>query len=190
MAIGAEFSASASAQVSLGFGAGTGSSTGSATGSKASAPLIPFRFQVRFRQSGAGTGQGNEVDMCRGAFAECTGLEATMEPKLIRSGGVNHGSFQRAGQVTHATVVLKRGMTDNRHLWKWFAMVSGGDYAARMDVDIDMLDGAGSKVMTWSLARCLPVKFKAADLNARSTEVAVEDLHLAHEGLTLGFPKA
>ncbi|MFN7121126.1 MAG: phage tail protein [Hydrogenophaga sp.] len=182
MAIGAEFSASASAQVSIGFG--------SAPAQPSSAPLIPFRFQVRFRQSGAGTGQGNGVDMCKGAFAECTGLEATMEPKVIRSGGVNHSAFQRAGQVTHATVILKRGMTDNRHLWKWFAMVSGGDYAARMDVDIDMLDGAGTKVMTWSLARCMPVKFKAADLNARATEVAVEELHLAHEGLTLGFPKA
>ncbi|MDP2018334.1 phage tail protein [Hydrogenophaga sp.] len=186
MAIGAEFSASASAsasaQVSIGFG--------ERVAQPSSAPLIPFRFQVRFRQSGAGTGQGSEVDMCKGAFAECTGLEATMEPKVIRSGGVNHGAFQRAGQVTHATVVLKRGMTDNRHLWKWFALVSGGDCAARMDVDIDMLDGAGTKVMTWSLARCMPVKFKAADLNARATEVAVEELHLAHEGLTLGFPKA
>jgi phage tail-like protein len=186
MAIGAEFSASASVQASIGSGPGAGS----AAGAKASAPLIPFRFQVRFRQSGAGAAQGNEVDMCQGAFAECTGLEATMEPKVIRSGGVNHGAFQRAGQVTHATVILKRGMTDNRHLWKWFAMVSGGDYAARMDVDIDMLDGAGTKVMTWSLARCMPVKFKAADLNARATEVAVEELHLAHEGLTLAFPKA
>lgn len=186
MAIGAEFSASASAQVSIGLGTGAGSSAGA----KASAPLIPFRFQLSFRQSGAGAAQGNEVDMCKGAFAECTGLEATMEPKVIRSGGVNHGAFQRAGQVTHATVILKRGMTDNRHLWKWFALVSGGDYAARMDVDIHMLDGAGTKVITWSLARCMPVKFKAADLNARATEVAVEELHLAHEGLTLAFPKA
>ncbi|MDO9135261.1 phage tail protein [Hydrogenophaga sp.] len=186
MAIGAEFSASASAQVSIGLSTGAGSSAGA----KASAPLIPFRFQLNFRQSGAGTAQCNEVDMCKGAFAECTGLEATMEPKVIRSGGVNHHAFQRAGQVTHATVILKRGMTDNRHLWKWFALVSGCDYAARMDVDIDMLDGAGNKVMTWSLARCMPVKFKAADLNARATEVAVEELHLAHEGLTLSFPKA
>lgn len=190
MAIGGEFSASASAQVSVGFGVGTGSSTGSGAGAKSPAPLIPFRFQLRFRQSGAGAGQGGEVDVCQGAFAECTGLEATMEPKVIRSGGVNHGAYQRAGQVTHATVILKRGMTDNRHLWKWFALVSGGDYAARMDVDIDMLDGAGSKLMTWSLARCMPVKFKAADLNARATEVAVEELHLAHEGLSLDFPKA
>jgi hypothetical protein len=29
------------------------------------------------------------------------------------------------------------------------------------------------------------VKFKAADLNAKNTEVGIEELHLAHEGLTL-----
>jgi hypothetical protein len=34
------------------------------------------------------------------------------------------------------------------------------------------------------LYRALPVKFKCADLNARATDVGVEELHLAHEGLT------
>jgi hypothetical protein len=34
------------------------------------------------------------------------------------------------------------------------------------------------------------VKFKAADLNARGTEVGIEELHLAHEGLTLIAPSS
>jgi hypothetical protein len=34
----------------------------------------------------------------------------------------------------------------------------------------------------------MPVKFKAADLNARGSEVGVEELHLAHEGLALAGP--
>ena len=46
-------------------------------------------------------------------------------------------------------------------------------------------DPAGEPVLTWKLARALAIKFKAADLNARGTEVGVEELHLAHEGLTL-----
>jgi hypothetical protein len=29
----------------------------------------------------------------------------------------------------------------------------------------------------------MPVKFRAGDLNARGTDVAIEELHLAHEGL-------
>ena len=45
-------------------------------------------------------------------------------------------------------------------------------------------------MLTWVLERALPVKFKAADLNAKGTEVGIEELHLAHEGLRLELPGA
>jgi phage tail-like protein len=35
----------------------------------------------------------------------------------------------------------------------------------------------------WELRRCLPVKIRAPELNARASEVAIEELHLAHEGI-------
>ena len=50
------------------------------------------------------------------------------------------------------------------------------------------LGGGLAAVLTWGLARALPVKFKAADLNARGSEVGIEELHLAHEGLSLLDP--
>jgi phage tail-like protein len=111
-----------------------------------------------------------------------------MEPKVIKEGGSNYGNAQRMGRITFATVVLKRGMTPTRDLWKWFQLVAGGAYAYRLAVEIQMRDASGAPVLTWHLARALPVKFKAADFNARSTEVGIEELHLAHEGLTLAAP--
>ncbi len=51
-----------------------------------------------------------------------------------------------------------------------------------------MRNSDGTPVLTWGLARALPVKFKAADLNARGAEIGIEELHLAHEGLTLVDP--
>jgi len=146
-------------------------------------PLQVFRFQINFKR--AGDTPGGPVPMCSGAFSECTGLEATMEPKVIKSGGANYGPAQRAGQVSFATVILKRGMTSTRDLWKWFQMVGGGGYAYRLSAEIAMQDPAGNTMLTWGLDRCLPVKFKAADLNAKGTEVGIEELHLAHEGLRL-----
>jgi phage tail-like protein len=125
------------------------------------------------------------VPLCRGAFSECTGLEATMEPKVIKVGGSNYGAVQRAGQVSFATVVLKRGMTDTRDLWNWFASVAGGAYAYRLHVEIEMRNSADQAVVAWALRRALPVKFKAADLNAKGSEIGIEELHLAHEGLVL-----
>jgi phage tail-like protein len=143
------------------------------------APLQVFRFEITFKRD------GSDVPVCSGAFAECTGLEATMEPKVIKSGGENYGPYQRPGVVSFATVVLKRGMTKTRDLFKWFQMVNGGAYAYSLSAEIAMKSPDDKTIVTWSLDGCLPVKFKAADLNAKGTDVGIEELHLAHEGLYL-----
>ena len=108
-----------------------------------------------------------------------------MEPKVIPAGGMNYGVAQRAGPVTFATVVLKRGMTETRDLWNWFRTVGGGGYAYRMQVEIQMRNAGDETQVTWLLRRAMPVKFKAADLNAKGNEIGIEELHLAHEGLVL-----
>jgi phage tail-like protein len=149
-------------------------------------PLYPFplfRFHVEFRR------EENDVKLAHGAFSECTGLEATMEPKVIKAGGANYGAYQRAGRVTFATVILKRGITTSRDLWKWFSHVNEhGKSALRLDVRImvfdEVADPSANPKLTIRLFRALPVKFKSGDLNARATDVGIEELHLAHEGLT------
>lgn len=149
-------------------------------------PLHAFRFHVNFRQQPLGGPVSDVgVPLCQGAFAECTGLEATMEPKVIKVGGANYGAVQRAGPVTFATVVLKRGMTQTRDLWNWFRMVGSGGYAYRMQVEIEMRNARNETQVRWLLRRAMPVKFKAADLNAKGNEIGIEELHLAHEGLVL-----
>jgi phage tail-like protein len=155
------------------------------------APLHAFHFQVDFEEDPLAGGGSAPVPLCSGAFAECTGLEATMEVKVIKEGGNNYGPAQRVGPVTFATVVLKRGMTTTRQAWTWFELVTQrGQYAPRLAATITMYDLAGNGVLAWRLEKALPVKFKAADLNARGTDLAVEELHLVHEGLTRGTPKA
>jgi phage tail-like protein len=149
-------------------------------------PLHVFRFHVDFHAEAARP--ENRTPMCSGSFAECTGLEATMEPKVIKEGGRNNAAIQRSGPVTFATVVLKRGMTETRDLYRWFELVTGGKYAYRLSATINMYDAAGVAKVAWRLDRALPIKFKAADLNAKGTEVGIEELHLAHEGLRLTQP--
>lgn len=163
-------------------------------------PLFGFRFRVAFvkepiAQRGGGTGEGAEEPLAQGAFAEVTGLEAAMEPKAIREGGMNLGAHQRAGAVSFATVVLKRGITRSRDLWAWWSLFSGtggtrpdGAFAHRLTVRITVLDIDGTPLMVWKLARAMPIKFKAADLNARAAEVGIEEVHLVHEGLSFEAP--
>ena len=93
------------------------------------APLHVFRFAVTFKRDAlTGSASKSPVPLCSGAFAECTGIEATMEPKVIKAGGLNYGPAQRVGQVAFATVILKRGMTTTRDLWQWYQLVAGGAY--------------------------------------------------------------
>jgi phage tail-like protein len=151
-------------------------------------PLPIFRFRVRFTVATENSGVGGERLLCGGAFSECSGLEASMEPKAIKAGGHNYGEFQRAGRVSFATVILKRGVTRNRDLWKWFELMGNGAYAYRLNAEIILLDfdrdGQETPVMSWRMRNALPTRFRAADFNATSTQVAIEELHFVHEGLT------
>lgn len=153
-------------------------------------PLPAFRFRVDFYLSTPqGKKKGQQKLLCRGAFSECTGLEATMEPKSIKVGGQNYGPVQRAGRVNFATVILRRGLASNRDLWQWFNLVGQGAYAYRLDVEVSLLDFQApekhSVKMTWKMRNALPTKFKTADFNAKgSADVAIEELHFVHEGLT------
>jgi len=147
-------------------------------------PLRGFRFQVDFReQMLSNETEGGEVLLCSGAFSECSGLEATMEPTTIREGGRNWGTAQRMGPVSFGTVILKRGLTRTDHLWAWFSLVGEGAYAQRLNVSITMFDQDGKGIFSWTLKRAMPTRFRAPDLNAGSNEVSIEELHLVHEGL-------
>lgn len=152
-------------------------------------PLHGFRFQVDFKEQMLGNEtEGGEVVLCSGAFSECSGLEASMEPKTIQEGGRNWGSPQRMGRVNFGTVIFKRGLTKTDDLWTWFNLVGQGAYAQRLNVSVTMFDQAGNGLFSWTLLRAMPVKFKAPDLNGGNNQVAIEELHLVHEGLARDNP--
>jgi phage tail-like protein len=147
-------------------------------------PLHVFKFQVDFFTDSLKDGASHErVQVCSGSFAECTGLEATMEAKTIKEGGRNYGAAQRAGGTTFATVVLKRGISRNQNLYQLFNTLAIGTFAPRLQVTINLFDIDGTGVLAWQLDRAMPIKYKFADFNARNSEVGIEELHLVHEGL-------
>lgn len=154
-------------------------------------PSIPNRFDVKFFSVDAESG-ASDIGLCGAAFSEVSGLEATMEPRAIREGGHYRGEYQRAGQVTYATVILKRGITSVSHLWTWFDLVGGNKTGLRLRAELTQLagtetDGTFGLVprFRWVMQNALPVKFKAATYNGTATDVGVEELHFVHEGLSL-----
>lgn len=151
-------------------------------------PLHVFRFQVDFYVSTEGaSARGSRQALCSGRFSQCSGLEATMDVQSIKVGGGNYGAVQRAGRVNFATVVLRRGLTRTDHLWRWFELLGTGAYAYRLDAEVSVLGQSSDDAPTliWTMRRALPTKFRAAELDAKSNEVGVEELQFVHEGLSL-----
>ena len=171
--------------------------------SEAAAPFQGHHFKVTFEEETIGKTGGKSKPLCDAAFSECSGIEANLEPFEIEEGGFNRGAHQRVGRVSFNTVVLKRGLTKNSDLWKWWELVTGGKYAYRLRATVELIapklqkaekssQRAGAPqveqevVWRWILHRCLPIKIKAPDLAAAGVEVGIEELHLMHEGLELG----
>jgi phage tail-like protein len=166
------------------------------------APLLrTFRFQVKLLQSPGGV-EGNEDDassalglsgtpLADGAFQECSGLDVELDVQELVEGGRNDGVIRRVGRAKFQPIILKRGMfyndnAVNRDLWNWLQDISSGVRPVRRyDGVIEVMSVGTNVVARWIFERGLPVKLTGPQLNARTGEVAIEELHIAHEGLKL-----
>jgi phage tail-like protein len=142
-------------------------------------PFTAFGFAVELSVPGLGEHVG------AGAFAECDGLEVTMDAKALREGGNNGVVHRLAGPVGYGQLSLRRGVTKDVDLWRWMSLVVE-DPRVRGEGEVVLLaeDGRTPR-MRWLLTRVLPVRLKAPPLNARDGVVAVEELGLAYERLVL-----
>lgn len=142
-------------------------------------PFVAFNFAVEIRVDGVA------MQICDAAFSECDGLEVTMDVKTIREGGNNGKQIRLTGPYNYGSVTLKRGMTATFDLWKWVdLMVTQPKLRADADVVVFAADHTTERAR-FRLTRCVPVKLKAPPLNAKDGMVAVEELQLAYESLTL-----
>ena len=133
-----------------------------------------------------------------GGFAECTGLELEADIKDYMEGGRNDGVVRRVGRVKLSPIVLKRGMfatnaqsQANTEVWMWLTrMVSGVLPVTRYDGRIQILNPRGqAPLATWTFERGLPQKVSGPSLNAKTGEIAIEELHIVHEGLWMELPQ-
>lgn len=153
------------------------------------AEFIPFNFSVEFHNEAKGQ------KMCEGQFSEVQGLEVSMEPYVIPVGGRNYGQVQRVGATTFAPLVFKRGITSNDDLWNWFDMVNRrGNYNERINGVVNVKgnqrdeQGNTKTLVSWHLSNVMPTRFKAPDLSATATQVALEELAIVFEDLSIKRP--
>jgi phage tail-like protein len=125
-----------------------------------------------------------EIDSITQAnFIECSGLEATTEVIETREGGNNTTVVKLPGKTTYSDITLKWGMTASMELWNWRKGVIDGA-VSRRNGSIVLYDLANkTEVARWNFFNAWPSKWDGPALNAKGTDIAVETLVLAHEGI-------
>jgi phage tail-like protein len=141
-------------------------------------PYNQFNFQVKFGSTQA-------------SFQEVSGLGMEIHVAEYRSGDrTQNSTIKVLGLTKHSDITLKRGVIgDITTLYGWFESMSGGAGNAPnagVTVTINLMDdtNAGTAVQTWVLANARPIKLTGPAFNGKATDVAIEELVLATEGIT------
>ena len=114
--------------------------------------------------------------------------------KEAPKGGCFLCDILRAGGDDQANLVLKRGVTLDRGFWEWIARCGDGTFPLPY-VSGTVLqfppgqDRDAAEPVRYRFTNGIVTKVKSADLQATSTtNVAIEELHIAHEGLVREAP--
>jgi phage tail-like protein len=136
-------------------------------------PLPKFHFRVEWGGSNVG-------------FSEVTGL--TIENDIIEyRDGVSpeYSKIKMPGMRKFSNITLKRGtFKGDNSFFNWLNTISLNQ-VERRDLTISLLNENHEPVVVWKVHNAFPVKVQSTDLKADGNEVAIEQIDLAHEGLTI-----
>ena len=121
-------------------------------------------------------------------FKSVSGIRFETEVVPVRAGGVNDTTFQLPGATKWSNIVLKQGFTGSSALLQWRqAWIQGSMKKNRIESGkIIQLDTALQPKATWTFFNAWPCKWEIAEFDASKSELAIETLELAHDGITFG----
>ena len=117
-------------------------------------------------------------------FSECTGLEMTLETEDYEEGGNNGTVLKFPKRHKWGEITLRKGIGRNQDLFDWYYAFTQG-VTVRRDGLITLMNEKHEPHTVWQFRRGLPVKYVAPQFNAQQSNVAIETLSIAHEGMTL-----
>jgi phage tail-like protein len=126
-----------------------------------------------------------EIDgIARAAFSEVSGLDSSIDITEYREGGDNQTMRKLPSKTKYSNITLKWGCAPDHDLYDWHQQwIKGDPGATRRNGSIVLLDRRGQEQMRWNFVKAWPAKWTGPSLSAKSNDVAIETLELAHEGL-------
>ena len=142
-------------------------------------PYAQFNFLVDI-----GTGNTDGPDA---GFQECSGISMSVDVIEYRNGNERENTPRKLTGLTRVSdVTLKRGIIGSLGLYRWIDQIRNGDPAALRNVVIQLQnEDHTTVVMTWKLLRARIIKHTSGPLNAKGTDVAMEEITIAYERLEL-----
>ena len=128
-------------------------------------------------------GTGDEASVVAG-FSDVSGLGSELSYSEYRNGNEKFNTSRKvANTFKNDDITLKRGLIGSLELFQWFKDVREGAYEPRA-VTITLMDEARQPVTSFRLKNAQPKKWVGPTLAAKGGgEVAMEELHLVHEGI-------
>jgi phage tail-like protein len=143
-------------------------------------PYKNFKFRVKW--------DGRYV----AGVSRVSALRRTTETVDHREGGDPSTVRRSPGRTTFEPITLERGVTHDIDFEQWANKVwnfGGGEGLEssladfRKDINIDVFNEAGQKVVSYKVFRCWVSEFQAlADLDSNANAVAIQSIQLQHEG--------
>ncbi len=142
-------------------------------------PYVQFNFLVDL-----GTGNTDGPDA---GFQEISNVGMEVTVAEYRNGNEKENSVRKITGLNKATdVTMKRGVIGSLTLYRGLDQIRNGDQNALRNVTVQLQNEDHTQVVqTWKLLRARIIKHTSGPLNAKGTDVAMEELVLAYERLEM-----
>jgi len=136
-------------------------------------PLTSFLFGLKIADLGLDHKDGTAF------FKSVSGLSVETEVQDFPEGGIT--TFQRkiVTMRKFKPIVLKQGFTGDRKLWDWRMK------PRRVDGTIYQLGVDMKPICRWEFKRGYPSKYDGPELDASKSDLAIESIEIAHEGIEM-----
>jgi phage tail-like protein len=106
---------------------------------------------------------------------------------LLENGHKKENSVRKITGLNKATdVTMKRGVIGSLSLYNWLNQIRNGDQNALRTITISLQnEDQTAIVQTWKLLRARIIKHVSGPMNAKGTDVAMEELTISYERLEM-----
>lgn len=142
-------------------------------------PYVQFNFLVDL---GTGNTDGPEA-----GFQEVSGIGMEVTVSEYRNGNERENGVRKITGLNKATdVTLKRGVIGSLGHYQWLHEIRSGAPNALRNVTIQLQNEDHTAVVqTWKLMRARIIKHTTGPMNAKGTDVAIEEMVLSYERLEM-----